>query len=53
MPETASGKHIEKINQVIEGTLDNAAIIGVAGYYEYVKGVRHGYDLNVAPDLKL
>ncbi|MCM1540181.1 MAG: tRNA (adenosine(37)-N6)-threonylcarbamoyltransferase complex transferase subunit TsaD [Blautia sp.] len=32
---------------------DNAAMIGAAGYYEYVKGVRHGYDLNAAPDLKL
>ena len=32
---------------------DNAAMIGAAGYYEYVKGVRHGYDLNAAPNLKL
>lgn len=32
---------------------DNAAMIGVAGYYEYVKGVRHGYDLNAVPNLKL
>ena len=32
---------------------DNAAMIGVAGYYEYQKGVRSGYDLNAVPNLKL
>lgn len=32
---------------------DNAAMIGTAGYYEYKKGVRHGYDLNAVPNLKL
>ena len=32
---------------------DNAAMIGAAGYYEYKKGVRHGYDLNAVPNLKL
>ena len=32
---------------------DNAAMIGVAGYYEYLKGVRHGYDLNAVPNLRL
>ncbi len=32
---------------------DNAAMIGVAGYYEYKKGVRHGYDLNAIPNLRL
>ena len=32
---------------------DNAAMIGAAGYYEYVKGVRHGYDMNAVPNLKL
>ncbi len=32
---------------------DNAAMIGAAAYYEYKKGVRHGYDLNAVPDLKL
>ena len=32
---------------------DNAAMIGVAGYYEYIKGVRHGYDLNAVPNLRL
>ena len=32
---------------------DNAAMIGVAGYYEYIKGNRSGYDLNAVPNLKL
>jgi len=32
---------------------DNAAMIGAAGYYEYKKGVRHGYDLNAVPNLSL
>ncbi len=32
---------------------DNAAMIGCAGYYEYRKGVRHGWDLNAVPNLKL
>lgn len=32
---------------------DNAAMIGAAGYYEYLKGVRSGLDLNAVPNLKL
>lgn len=32
---------------------DNAAMIGVAGYYEYQKGVCHGLDLNAVPNLKI
>ena len=32
---------------------DNAAMIGVAGYYEYRKGVRDGWDLNAVPNLKI
>lgn len=32
---------------------DNAAMIGVAAYYEYRNGVRHGFDLNAVPNLKL
>ncbi len=32
---------------------DNAAMIASAGYYEYIKGTRHGYDLNAVPNLKL
>ena len=32
---------------------DNAAMIGAAGYYEFIKGTRHGWDLNAVPGLKL
>lgn len=32
---------------------DNAAMIGAAGYYEYINGIRHGLDLNAVPNLKL
>lgn len=32
---------------------DNAAMIGVAGYYEFIKGIRNGLDLNAVPNLKL
>ena len=32
---------------------DNAAMIGVAAYYEYLAGTRHGWDLNAVPNLKL
>ena len=32
---------------------DNAAMIGVAAYYEYQKGTRHGWVLNAVPNLKL
>ena len=32
---------------------DNAAMIGAAGYYEFLKGVRSGMDLNAVPNLPL
>lgn len=32
---------------------DNAAMIGVAAYYDYINGTRHGLDLNAVPNLKL
>lgn len=32
---------------------DNAAMIGSAAYYEYLKGIRDGLDLNANPNLKL
>jgi N6-L-threonylcarbamoyladenine synthase len=28
-------------------------MIGVAGYYSYINGVRHGWDLNAVPNLKI
>lgn len=32
---------------------DNAAMIGTAAYYEYIKGSRAGLDLNAVPNLKI
>lgn len=32
---------------------DNGAMIGVAAYYEYIKGIRSGLDLNAVPNLKI
>ncbi len=32
---------------------DNAAMIGTAAYYEYIKGVRSGLDLNAVPNLRI
>ncbi len=32
---------------------DNGAMIASAGYYEYIRGIRDGYDLNAVPNLKL
>lgn len=32
---------------------DNAAMIGCAAYYEYLAGVRDGWDLNANPNLRL
>lgn len=32
---------------------DNAAMIGVAGYYDYINGERAGWDLNAVPNLKI
>jgi N6-L-threonylcarbamoyladenine synthase len=32
---------------------DNAAMIGTAGYYEYLAGTRSGWDLNAVPNLKI
>lgn len=32
---------------------DNAAMIGAAGYYDYMRGVRDSWDLNAIPNLKI
>lgn len=32
---------------------DNGVMIGVAGYYEYMAGTRHGWNLNAVPNLKI
>lgn len=46
-------KHIKFYHPSPIFCTDNAAMIGVAGYYEYCRGVRSGYDLNAVPNLKL
>lgn len=32
---------------------DNAAMIGAAGYYDFINGKRSGWDLNAVPNLKI
>ncbi|SEF72175.1 O-sialoglycoprotein endopeptidase [Eubacterium ruminantium] len=32
---------------------DNAAMIGAAGYYDYIRGIRDDYSLNAVPNLKI
>jgi len=32
---------------------DNAAMIGAAAYYDYIGGIRSGFDLNAVPNLRL
>jgi N6-L-threonylcarbamoyladenine synthase len=32
---------------------DNAAMIGAAAHYAWLRGVRDGLEMDVAPDLKL
>ncbi len=32
---------------------DNAVMIGSAAYFEFIRGIRHGWDLNAIPNLKL
>ena len=32
---------------------DNAAMIGAAAYFDYIKWIRHGWDLNAVPGLRL
>lgn len=46
-------RHIEFFHPSPILCTDNAAMIGAAGYYEYIKGVRSGYDLNAVPNLRL
>lgn len=51
--EECEKRHIEFYHPSPVYCTDNAAMIGVAGYYEYIKGARSGQDLNAVPNLKL
>jgi len=51
--EACSKKNIDFYRPSPIYCTDNAAMIGVAAYYEYIKGVRSKLDLNAIPNLKL
>ena len=53
MVEACEKKQIEFYHPSPILCTDNAAMIGAAAYYEYKKGVTHGWDLNAVPNLKL
>ena len=53
MVEACEKKNIEFYHPSPILCTDNAAMIGAAAYYEYKKGVCHGWDLNAVPNLKL
>lgn len=53
MREACEKKGIEFYHPSPVFCTDNAAMIGVAAYYEYISGTRHGWDLNAVPNLKL
>ena len=53
MQQACEKNHIQFYHPSPIFCTDNAAMIGVAAYYEYQKGTRHGWDLNAVPNLKL
>ena len=53
MEEACAKRHIDFYRPSPIFCTDNAAMIAVAGYYEYCKGTRSGWDLNAVPNLKL
>ena len=53
MKDACAKKNVEFYHPSPIFCTDNAAMIGVAAYYEYIKGTRHGWDLNAVPNLKL
>ncbi len=53
MQEACNKKNIEFYMPSGIYCTDNAAMIGVAGYYDYIKGKRADLDLNAIPNLKL
>lgn len=53
MQEECDKRNIELQYPSMVLCTDNAAMIGAAGYLEYISGTRHGMDLNAIPNLKL
>ena len=53
MEEACRKNHVDFYHPSPIYCTDNAAMIGVAAYYEYIAGTRHGLDLNAVPNLKL
>jgi len=53
MEEACAGLGVEFYRPSPIFCTDNAAMIGVAAYYEYISGVRSDWDLNAVPNLKL
>lgn len=53
MQEACNKKQIEFFHPSPILCTDNAAMIGAAGYYEYMAGTRSGWDLNAVPNLRL
>ena len=53
MQEACKKKGIELFYPSPVYCTDNAAMIATAGYYDFIRGVRSGLDLNAVPGLKL
>lgn len=53
MEEACQAEHIRFYHPSPIFCTDNGAMIGVAAYYEYIKGTRSGWDLNAVPNLQL
>ena len=53
LQEECSSRGIAFYSPSLALCTDNAAMIGAAGYYDYINGVRHGLDLNAVPNLRL
>lgn len=53
MREACEKRNVEFYNPSPIFCTDNAAMIGVAAYYEYLSGRRDGWELNAVPNLRL